>query len=66
MIELVQGPLRSVVFSMLLGFHNALEQDAAGLDEQGRTVRAEYREPARTGLDDPARCFFWGESSLAN
>jgi|688.fasta_scaffold43546_2 hypothetical protein len=66
MSELVPGPLRSVVFSLLLGFHNAMEQDAAGLDDQGRTVRAEYREPARTGLDDPARCFFWGGSSLAN
>jgi hypothetical protein len=43
-----------------------MEQDVAGLDEQGRTVRADYREPARTGIDDPARCFFWGESSLAN
>jgi hypothetical protein len=66
MSELVPPSLRSVVFSMLLGFHNAMEQDVAGLDEQGRTVRADYREPARTGIDDPARCFFWGESSLAN
>lgn len=58
--------LRSIVFSLILGFHNALEQDDRGLEELSMRFQAEYREPLDHALEHPARCFFWGESSLLN
>jgi hypothetical protein len=59
--------LRSLMFSLVLGFHNAFEHDAAGFDERARR-RATVR-PWLVGhhpLNDPARCFFWQCSSLLN
>jgi len=58
--------LRSIVFSMVLGFHNAWEQDERSLEELSMRFQAEYREPLDHVLDHPERCFFWGESSLLN
>lgn len=58
--------LRSILFSMILGFHNAWELDDRGLEELGIRSRAEYREPIAHPLERPERCFFWGESSLLN
>jgi hypothetical protein len=58
--------LRSIVFSIVLGFHNAWEQDDRGLEELSMRFQAEYREPLDHVLDRPERCFFWGESSLLN
>lgn len=62
----VPQALRSVLFSLILGFHNAWEQDDRGLEELGIRFRAEYREPLAHPLHHPERCFFWGESSLLN
>ena len=58
--------LRSMVLSMLLGFHNAWEQDDAALDDLAVQFRVEYREPNGLALQHPERCFFWNESSLLN
>lgn len=57
---------RTFLFSLLLGFHNAWEQDDASLEEISGRFRAEYRGPVGHVLDHPERCFFWGESSLLN
>ncbi len=58
--------LRTLIFSMLLGFHNAWDQDDAALEELSVRFKAEYRSPIGHVLDDPEHCFFWGESSLLN
>jgi len=58
--------VRTVLFSLLIGFHNAWEQDERGMEELAMRFRAEYREPVGHPLDHPERCFFWGESSLLN
>lgn len=58
--------LRAVLFGLLIGFHNALEQDDRGLEELAMRFRADHREPLGHALEHPERCFFWGESSLLN
>ena len=58
--------LRDVLFSMLLGFHNAWAYDDAGLDDLLHNHRLAYRFPGEYPLDRPEPRFFWGESSLAN
>ncbi|MEZ4755921.1 MAG: hypothetical protein R2817_03730 [Flavobacteriales bacterium] len=57
--------LRAVLFSLLIGFHNALEQDDRGADER-RVPRIERRYWVEPEGVSPARCFFWAESSLLN
>ncbi len=51
---------------MIIGFHNAWEQDDLSLEELTIRFRAEYREPVGHPLERPHTCFFWGESSLLN
>jgi len=58
--------LRSMLFSVLLGFHNAWEMDDAGLEELSARFHIAHREPVDQVLSTPERCFFWGESSLLN
>lgn len=57
--------LRAVLFSLLIGFHNALEQDDRGVEDQG-ALRIELREPKDGRLAHPERTFIWLESSLLN
>ena len=57
--------LRALLFSMLMGFHNALEQDDLGLEDQG-AFRIEHREPNEGRAVHPERTFIWLESSLLN
>jgi hypothetical protein len=57
--------LRAVLFSMLIGFHNALEQDDRGMEEH-RGPRIERRHWVAPEARSPARCFFWAGSSLLN
>lgn len=57
---------RELLFALVLGFHNAWEQDEASLEELSVRFRATYRESMDHALERPARCFFWGESSLLN
>jgi len=57
---------RSMLFGLLLGFHNAWEQDDASLEELGAGLYAAYREPMGHPLARPGACFFWGSSSLLN
>jgi hypothetical protein len=56
---------RALLFSMLIGFHNALEQDDRGVDE-GRGPRIERRHWVEPEAGSPARYYFWAESSLLN
>jgi len=58
--------LRSVLFSMVLGFHNALEQDDASLEDLRPAMRVHLPDHGASLLARPERCFFWGSSSLAN
>lgn len=58
--------VRSLLFSMLVGFHNAWDQDDRSLEELGIRFRFEHREFAEHPLARPERCFFWGQSSLLN
>lgn len=58
--------LRSMVLSLLLGFHNAFNQEDAALEELGAHVRVAHHDPLALLLARPERCFFWGESSLLN
>jgi hypothetical protein len=58
--------LRGMLFSMLLGFHNALEQDEAELDTLSGTFRLVQTAPDQLGHADLARTFIWGHSGLAN
>lgn len=60
------GLLRSVAFSMVLGFHNAMEQEDHGLEELRMRFHTELRAPVGHPLERPERCFFWAESSLMN
>jgi hypothetical protein len=55
-----------MLFSVLLGFHNAWEMDDAGLEELSARFHIAHREPVDQVLSTPERCFFWGESSLLN
>ncbi|MCW5897658.1 MAG: hypothetical protein KIT10_00175 [Flavobacteriales bacterium] len=57
---------RSILFSLLIGFHNAWEQDDRGLEELAIRFQTSYREPMSNPLASPHSCFFWGESSLLN
>ena len=57
---------RTWLLSMILGFHNAWEQDDADLDDLGIRVYSDHRAFAAAELAFPERCFFWGESSLLN
>lgn len=57
---------RSVLFSLLIGFHNAWEQDDLAFDEPSARYRVIHRMPVDPALQRPARCFFWGISSLLN
>ncbi|MBK9416403.1 MAG: hypothetical protein IPO05_18930 [Flavobacteriales bacterium] len=57
--------LRPLLFSMLLGFHNALEQDDIGIEDQV-AFRIEHREPNEGRVAHPERTFIWLESSLLN
>jgi len=54
------------MLAMVLGFHNAFEQDEASLETVAAHHRQEYRAPIPMGMEDPARCFFWAESPLLN
>jgi hypothetical protein len=58
--------LRGLLFSMLLGFHNALEQDDAELDTLSGAFRLVQTAPDQLGQADLARTFLWGHSGLAN
>jgi hypothetical protein len=58
--------LRHLLFSLVLGFHNAWEHDDADLHDLARRHRIAYSHPGMHPLDRPARSFFWAESSLAN
>ena len=51
---------------MLLGFHNAWEQEEADLADLGMRIHADLRGLDSPELAYPERCFFWGESSLLN
>jgi hypothetical protein len=57
---------RTWLLSMLIGFHNALEHEEDGLAELGIRIQAEHPDPSHLLLADPARCFFFGQSSLLN
>lgn len=57
---------RSVLFSLLIGFHNAWDQDDLSLDEPSARYRVIHRMPVDPALHSPARCYFWGISSLLN
>lgn len=57
---------RSWILSMLLGFHNAWEQEEADLADLGMRIHADLRGLDSPELAYPERCFFWGESSLLN
>lgn len=59
-------PLRGLLFSMLLGFHNALEQDDADLTTMTGSFRLVQTVPDELGQVDLARTFLWGHSGLAN
>jgi hypothetical protein len=63
---LVVQPLRGMLFSMLLGFHNALEQDEAELTTISGAFRLVQTAPDQPGQADLARTFIWGHSGLAN
>lgn len=63
---MVLRSLRGLLFSMLLGFHNAWEQDDAALDEVNGLVRVVRWEPRPDAFSRPERCFFWAASSLLN
>jgi len=54
------------MFSVLLGFHNALEQDDAALEEVAVHIRIAHHEPLAHLLARPERCFLWNASSLLN
>lgn len=58
--------LRGVIFSMLLGFHHALEQDEADLQTMSGAFRLVQTDPGLSGHSDLARSFLWGDSSMAN
>ncbi len=57
---------RTWILSLLIGFHNAWEQDDADLSELGIRIHADIRGFDLYELAQPERCFFWGESSLLN
>lgn len=56
---------RAALISLLIGFHNALEQDDRGGEDQV-AFRIEYREPNDGRHAHPERTFIWLESSLLN
>ncbi len=60
------GPMRSmlhgIVLSFVLGLYRSWDGHAPLVDRMGAHVRHRPTHP----LDDPARTFFWGMSSLAN
>ena len=58
--------LRGLLFSALLGFHNALEQDDADLTTMTGSFRLVQTAPDQLGQVDLARTFLWGHSGLAN
>lgn len=58
--------LRGMLFSILLGFHNALEQDDAELDTLSGAFRLVQTAPEQLGQADLARTFLWGQSAFAN
>jgi hypothetical protein len=58
--------VRTTLFSLLLGFHNALAQEDISLEELGVQVRPMHHDPLAHLLARPERCFFWNESSLLN
>jgi hypothetical protein len=51
---------------MIIGFHNAWEQDDAALSELGIRIHADFRGFQSPELASPERCFFFGQSSLLN
>ena len=57
---------RTWLLSMLLGFHNAWEQEEHDLSDLGIRIHADHRGFGYVELTQPERCFFWGESSLLN
>jgi hypothetical protein len=57
--------IRAVLFSLLMGFHNALEHDGRGVSGH-RAPRIERRHRVEPEARSPARCFFWAGSSLLN
>jgi hypothetical protein len=57
--------LRPLLFSMLLGFHNALEQDDFGIEDQVALPHRAPRTERGTGRASE-RTFIWLESSLLN
>ena len=58
--------MRTLLFTVLLGFHNALEQDDADLEEIAVHIRIDHRDPLEDLLVRSERCFFWNRSSLMN
>ena len=58
--------MRTLLFTVLLGFHNALEQDDADLEEIAVHIRNDHQDPLATLLARAGRCFFWNGSSLLN
>jgi hypothetical protein len=58
--------MRTLLFTVLLGFHNALEQDDAVLEEVAVHIRIAHHDPLATLLARAGRCFFWNGSSLLN
>jgi len=63
---MLQRRFRSLMFSVLLGFHNALEQDDAALEEVAVHIRIAHHDPLAHLLARPERCFLWNASSLLN
>jgi hypothetical protein len=57
---------RTWLLSMLLGFHNAWEQEDVDLAELGIRIHATNPGSMYAELAHPERCFFWGASSLLN
>lgn len=63
---MLQQRFRSLLFTVVLGFHNALEQDDAALEEIAVQIRVTHHDPLAVLLARPERCFFWDQSSLLN
>jgi hypothetical protein len=51
---------------MLIGFHNAWEQEDHDLSDLGIRIHADHLGFGYMDLAQPERCFFWSESSLLN
>jgi hypothetical protein len=58
--------LRSLVLALVLGMHNAWEQEEQALIAPGVRYKVAQRVPMGDAWSRPERNFLWGESSLMN